>query len=530
VSAKIFRPCGVQIGISAKQTTQIPSTQNFYQLHNTSSLSHLAQICLLHQTNQTMRIQIVCTALLLHALNLCSQGIGIGTQQVVPSAALQIQTTTQGVLFPRMTSDQRKAIGNPETGLMVYDLDKHTIYVFDGQQWMPMLYATADHLLPPTSVAASDGEDGDLFGYSVAIDGDYAIVGAPEDGVGNQGVQGSAYVFKKTNGAWQQQAHLFASNGDVEDLFGTSVSIDGDYAVVGAPYKSVNGASSRGAVYVFVRNGDIWTEQAILLSSDGSMSDHFGHKVAIEGEYLIASAPYNDVGGQNDRGTVYVFKRTGQSWAQTWAINPVSGLSNDHIGKSIAIDSNVVVIGAPGDYNNNMNRCGAVYIYTRTGNLWSQTQLITTTTPQSNLEFGTSVALHNTALLIGAPGYDHSGEANAGAVFIYGYGNGVWGYYIGIVAPEYVDGGNFGFSMALNDTHVLIGAPGHDIDYLNSVGRVWIYQWTPTGPELISHMDYDNGQDGDKFGFALGLHGANAIIGAPHRGENKGVVLFKHVD
>src|SRR5687767_863719 len=167
--------------------------------------------------------------------NLVSQ-VGIGTTTPNPSSKLEVSSTTQGLLIPRVTTTQRNAISNPATGLMVFDTDKRTVYLFDGTKWYPMLFTTLNTKIPLSPVTASDGATGDAFGSSIDIAGDYAVIGAYNNDIGANNNQGSAYIFYREGGAWKQQAILTASNGAALDVFGTDVSINeaGDHVVVGA--------------------------------------------------------------------------------------------------------------------------------------------------------------------------------------------------------------------------------------------------------------------------------------------------------
>jgi hypothetical protein len=171
-------------------------------------------------------------------------------------------------------------------------------------------FTTAASFYPGTEVAkllASDGAADDEFGESVAISGDYAIVGAYRDD-DNGTDSGSAYVFERDgSGNWAEVTKLLASDGAADDDFGESVAISGDYAIVGAPIDDDNGTDS-GSAYVFERDGTgNWTEVAKLLASDGATSDYFGTSVAISGDYAIVGAYLDDDNG-TDSGSAYIFE------------------------------------------------------------------------------------------------------------------------------------------------------------------------------------------------------------------------------
>ena len=175
----------------------------------------------------------------------CSSQVAINNNGNNPATTsmLDVSSTTKGMLIPRMTSVQRKAIANPEMGLLVYDIDRQTIYLFDGVNWKPMMF-TIDGNLPPISRQPTDLAYGSGFGSSVDIYGNYAVVGAPGDTVGNE-ICGAAYIYVKESGTWKQMAKLKASNAAAGDKFGTSVSIYDDLVVIGAPEKVISGSYGR---------------------------------------------------------------------------------------------------------------------------------------------------------------------------------------------------------------------------------------------------------------------------------------------
>jgi hypothetical protein len=155
------------------------------------------------------------------------------------------------------------------------------------------------------------GSTEDSFGSSISIDENYAIVGAEHDDGRGQN-SGAAYIYKRSGTNWSEQAKLIASDGTDGALFGNSVSIKGDYAVIGAKGDDENGANS-GSAYIFKREGTGWVQKTKLTAWDGTTPDYFGNSVSIDGDYAIVGAPYDDDKG-NDSGSAYIFKRGCVSW------------------------------------------------------------------------------------------------------------------------------------------------------------------------------------------------------------------------
>jgi len=168
------------------------------------------------------------------------------------------------------------------------------------------------------------------------------------------------YVFKRTGTSWAQEAKLLASDGAAVDLFGRSVSISGDYAVVGAYFDDDNGSNS-GSAYVFKRTGASWAQEAKLLPSDGAASDWFGITVSISGEYTVAGA-YGDDDNGSSSGSAYLFKRTGTSWTEEAKLLLSDGAADDNFGYSVSISGDYAFVGLSGD-DDNGDGSGSAYVY-----------------------------------------------------------------------------------------------------------------------------------------------------------------------
>ena len=214
----------------------------------------------------------------------------------------------------------------------------------------------------------------DQFGYSVSVSGDYAIVGAyredpafpiPSGGQTILTDAGAAYIYVRSGTTWTLQQQLTASDAEQYDNFGISVAIKGSDVVVGAPLEDPGGTSSAGSAYVFTRSGTSWSQQAKLTASDMATSDRFGSAVAIEGTRVVIGAMYEDDGGSNS-GATYIFDRSGSTWSQTIKLVNSDAAANDRTGLSVSISGNKLITGAyyhtvPGAYQSNQ---GAAYIYT----------------------------------------------------------------------------------------------------------------------------------------------------------------------
>ena len=201
-------------------------------------------------------------------------------------------------------------------------------------------------------LTASTGAAGDRLGGSVAIDGDTIVAGARDDDIAGDGDRGSVYTFARSGPAARNEtAKLTASDGDADDRLGSSVAIDGDTIVGGAPGDAISGEDNRGSAYTFARTGAATrTQTAKLRAADGDAERPPGHSVAVEGDTIVAGAPDDDVGPNNDQGSAYTFTSTGApSRTHTARLTAGDGAAVDQLGFSVAIAAGTIVAGAPSD-------------------------------------------------------------------------------------------------------------------------------------------------------------------------------------
>lgn len=244
-------------------------------------------------------------------------------------------------------------------------------------------------------LVSSDRSEGsfDLFGSSVAVSGDTAAVasyfGHPDV------LSGAVYVFVRNGSSWSEQARLTAPDATDYDYFGSSLAISGDTIAVGAvDYAHTTGA---GAVYVFVRNGTTWSLQAKLLAASGMPGDFLGVSVAVQGDTLVAGAPYT-----NSTGAAYVFKRAGASWFEQARLLPSDGEPFELLGQAVAISGGTVLVGAPRTPNGTAIEPGAVYVFTENGSIWTEQARLLASDGELDDFFGSSVALSGDTAVAGA--------------------------------------------------------------------------------------------------------------------------------
>jgi hypothetical protein len=325
-------------------------------------------------------------------------------------------------------------------------------------------FATSSSFFPENEVAklmASDAVDGDNFGWSVAVSGDTAVIGARYEDTGGS-YAGAAYVFTRSGGAWVEQAKLMASDAQSSDYFGGSVAVSGDTAVIGARLEDTGG-SGAGAAYVFTRTGGSWTQQAKLMASDAQSSDYFGGSVAVSGDTAVIGA-YAEATGGSTAGAVYVFTRTGGSWTQQAKLMASDAQAYDNFGGSVAVSGDTAVIGAYAEATGG-STAGAVYVFTRSGGAWTQQAKLLASDAQANDYFGYSVAVSGDTAVIGAYRED-TGGSNAGAVYVFTRSGGAWVEQAKLMASDAQTNDYFGYSVAVSGDTAVIGALNADAAYI----------------------------------------------------------------
>ena len=267
----------------------------------------------------------------------------------------------------------------------------------------------------------------DNYGKSVSVDGDYAVVGADK----HLDERGCAYVLHNTGSAWETVASLKALKDSVKDYFGYSVSISGDVIIVGAYGDDDNGNSS-GMVYVFEKPAGGWedmTETAKLTANDEIANDNFGCSVSISGDVVVVGAYGNDANGGNS-GALYVFEKPVGGWedmTQTAKLTADDGVVGDYLGRSVSISGDTIVGGATGD-DDNGTASGSAYVFEKPAGGWedmTQTAKLMASDGAANDGFGTSVGIYDNVVIVGATGDDDNGTAS-GSAYVFEKPAGGW--------------------------------------------------------------------------------------------------------
>ena len=258
---------------------------------------------------------------------------------------------------------------------------------------------------------ASDGAASDEFGWSVAVSGGAMVIGAP----GHKAFQGAAYVFVPNFTKWIQQAGLTASDGAAGDEFGYSVAVSGGTAVVGARLHQVGSNTQQGAAYVFVQSGTTWPQQAELTASDGAATDDFGVSVAVSGGTAVVGAT-----GPNDfTGEAYVFVQSSTTWTQQAMLTAPDGAPFNVFGLSVAVSEGTAVIGAPQHKVGTNPTQGAAYVFVQSGTTWTLQPELTASDGAAEDNFGYSVSVSGSMTVVGAPFHEVGTNPEQGAAYVF---------------------------------------------------------------------------------------------------------------
>ena len=320
------------------------------------------------------------------------------------------------------------------------------------------------------------------FGAAIALNEDatLAVIGATWGD--NQGADsGTVYVYTRSGDIWTQQQILTVSGLASGNLFGTGIAGNSDLSIVliGAPRDSVK-ANSGGAVYVFTRSGSVWSQQQKLYPSDESIADQFGWSVSCNSDATVAIISSNcDSDGATYAGSVYVFTRVGAIWTQGQKFHAGDPGPSDYFGWNVAIsgDGLIIMIGSVYD-DDTVSGSGSVYIFTQINGVWTQQQKLHAPTPSTNGYFGAGVVLNyiGDVAYIGAIG-DSTKAAAAGAVYIFTRSGNIWTQQTKFYASDAKANSGFGTGLALSrDGHyALVGSSLDDAKVANG-GSVYAFR------------------------------------------------------
>lgn len=425
--------------------------------------------------------QLVTVGFLFCASALFSQNnIAIGSNAPDSSARLDIQSTTQGLLIPRLTSAQRNAMPKKAAGLLVYDTDKQTVMMYNGNSWNALLFGDPS-ILPPAYNEPPTNFFGQGFGCSISISGNWAAVGAfGHHDQFESGEYGAVFIYQRINGIWTFHQLLKAGDRASGDRFGYSVSVSGTALVVGASLADLPGKADAGKAYAFRYNGNSWVQEKVMTAVDAAAEDYFGTSVALDGNLAIIGAPGKEYVNQpptrNNEGAVYIWRYASflPDWVMDYSNIWDQGIGNSKYGTSVSIDAatGMAAIGAPGHNNNK----GVVAIKYRQSNPeWALT--FYTNSISAAGQYGSSVSIKGNYLAVGSPYETGVGSiAGSGRAYVYKLEFGSWNYHADVAVTDAQNGDMIGASVSIQDPFLVVGMPGKNVNGFAAQGQALVYK------------------------------------------------------
>ncbi len=397
-------------------------------------------------------------------------------------------------------------------------------------------------------LTASDGKAGDDLGISIAVSGNTVVVGARSVAIGSNEQQGAAYVFVKAAGGWKtmrQIAKLTASDGASYDYFGSSVAISGNTILVGAT--GWPAGSQQGAAYVFTKPSKGWknmTETARLTSTDVGNNNYFGSSVSIGGDTAVVGAPFVTVGNNQFQGAAYVFVKPAKGWQTTSQPNATltssNGRSGDGFGDSVSMLGNAIVAGA---YNANAYR-GEAYVFAKPSSGWTsttETARLAASDGQQNDGFGSSVSFSGNAIFVGAVcAPAQGGNCGPGVAYVFVKPPSGWADMTQTARLSASDGAafdRFGASVSISGSTAVVGAPSATIGSNTWQGAAYVFMKPKSGWITTSKFNAKlkalRGAADDLFASSVSASGTTVMAGAPgatvgsNHGQGAGYVFAR---
>lgn len=359
-----------------------------------------------------------------------------------------------------------------------------------------------------------------FFGHSVAMHGDVVVTGAYRDWTVNHEA-GAAFVYRYDGSGWVEEAQFLAADAASDDEFGVSVGVSGSTIVVGSHFDDDGGVDS-GSAYVFVFDGSRWVQAAKLTASDAMAYDNFGYSVAIDGDVVVVGANLDDHDGGVNSGSAYIFEKPDGGWTDMTETVKLVGSDtegNDEFGKSVSVSGDTAVIGAHYDTTGSADLSGSAYVFRKEVPGWTQAAKLTALDPSEHDRFGLSVAIDGDVVVAGAWA-DDDGGTQTGSAYVFDRPSGGWTdmtQTAKLTASDAEAGDHFGWSVAVDGDHVIVGAPAHLWDG-SGFGSAYVYERPDGGwadsTETARFTASDHVQD-DEYGSSVAVSGFRTVVGAP---------------
>jgi FG-GAP repeat len=320
-------------------------------------------------------------------------------------------------------------------------------------------------------------------------------------------------------GALRAGTTIRARDASPFSYFGQATAVDGDLAVVGAPYDDGAGTDA-GAAYVFRRHGEAWSQEAKLLAPSPRPFDRFGFSVAVSGEAVVVGADRRDAGSRTDSGEAFVFRSAAGGWSLDATLRPRDLAEKDGLGISVAIAGDVLLAGAPGKDGAHPG-AGAVYVFRRVDGTWREEEKLTEPAPTDYAVFGCAVSLSGDAALVGASGSSDL-QVIGGRAYLFRHGAQGWELEAKLAPGRLAPLEKFGASVALRDGLAAVGSPRATLGDKTRAGRVSLFQRTDRGWEPTAEVTGSPPRSDEELGRSLSL-GEGWLVAGSHFGDAAGL-------
>ncbi len=378
-----------------------------------------------------------------------------------------------------------------------------------------LLFAIAFLGLPARAVAqcevqkliASDASSGDRFASSVSINGDVAVIGAPGHDCIAGFDCGAAYIFRLVGSTWVEEQKLSALDTDWWDAFGTSVSCSGNVVVVGAWAHDCPDGIRCGAAYVYRFDGSRWIQEQKLRVPEPRSEDRLGERVFISQDLALLRASSG----------VHIYRFDGKQWAHEQTLTAPDAVERPGFGVSLFARQNLAVLGSLFARCDAGPGCGRAYFYHYNGSTWIQEQALIPSDAGAEDRFGSAVSVAGDVSVIGAYGQDCAGRDYCGAAYVYRLHGSIWIEEQKLTAsdPYWLD--SFGTSVATEETVVLVGAHRDDCAVGSECGAAYLYQFDGSSWIEERKVHASDVARYDEFGWSVGISAGTALIGASRK-------------
>lgn len=357
------------------------------------------------------------------------------------------------------------------------------------------------------------------FGRSVAIDGDLVAVGAGAANADDVEKAGAVYLFKRRGQTYVAEAKLVAPDPSTGEEFGRAVAIHGNRVIVGARFAAVGNLTKAGAAYVFRKSGAAWNFEEKIVSPTPANEDNFARALAVQGNLLVITARKENLNA-NDVGAAYVYLYRDGTWIYSEKLTAGDPAPGAYFGQSVALQGDLMAIGAR---NADPNAAGAVYLFQRSGNEWVEIAKVIPPDGAVDDQFGFAVAMQGNVMAVGARRADLTDPAGkeAGAAYVFALDQDSIGLAAKLTAGDALAGDQFGQAVAMAGDVIAVGSNRAAIGANARQGAVYLFRRMGNSWLETDKITASEGKKNDEFGYSLSAFG-NVMVSGAHFADQTG--------